>query len=97
VLFLLPPTEIECGKLLIELKGATLAAYNGTINSDITSFKYSLTGSKGKPTLTKYYNRAGEMRQATLLLNNGAGFVQADMAIESEPEDKTTEMIEVMG
>jgi hypothetical protein len=79
--------EVACGALLIEIKGSVLASANGigTENSELTTTSGQLTGVKGKPAITNYYNDGGQLLVATLLSNVGAGFVQSNLVVAGEP------------
>jgi hypothetical protein len=86
-LYLPKAFEVECEGLVIELKGSVLASANGagTENSELTTTSGQLTGTKGKPAITTYYNDSGQLLVATLLSNAGAGFVTSTLIVEGEP------------
>jgi hypothetical protein len=87
ILYLPNSFEVECGTLLIEVKGSTLSSFNGigTEGSELTTASGQLSGTKGKPALTNYYNDSGQLLVATLLSNSGAGFVGSNEIVEGEP------------
>jgi hypothetical protein len=87
ILYLPKAFEVECEGLDIEINGSVISSFNGigTENSELTTASGQLTGTKGKPALTTYYNDAGGSVQALLLSNAGAGFVMSNEIVEGEP------------
>jgi hypothetical protein len=87
ILYLPKFLELECGTLLIELKGSMISSFNGigTEGSELTTASGQLAGTKGKANIKTYYNDAGTSLTAKLESNDGAGFVESNEIVEGEP------------
>ncbi|HEX3911841.1 MAG TPA: hypothetical protein VHW67_14180 [Solirubrobacteraceae bacterium] len=88
------PFNINCGKMKIKAQGPLIGSFNGTLGSDITSFKSKLAGSGGKQELTSYFNNEEkEVTKSLMLLNFGLGNENADLAISGETTYTSSKMI----
>jgi hypothetical protein len=96
-LFLVPKTKIECEGINLTIEGLVLGAYTGALNSELTEFKGSIKGEKGKQDLTKYENEKGETVEALLLSEAGSGFTKTSLNISEELAYKANKMIEILG
>jgi hypothetical protein len=87
ILYLPKAFEVECGALLIEIKGSVISSFNGigTEGSELTTASGQLSGTKGKANIKTYYNDAGTSLTAKLESNVGAGFVESNQIVEGEP------------
>jgi|HubBroStandDraft_4_1064222.scaffolds.fasta_scaffold13661_3 hypothetical protein len=90
--------EIICGKIKIKIKGAVIDTLNAG-EGELTEVGGKLEGSKGKNTLTKYFNDEGHEVEARLEANFGTGFLQADVTVGEEIKIKALEgkMFEITG
>lgn len=66
---------------------------------ELTEVGGKLEGSKGKNTLTKYFNDEGHEVEAKLEANFGTGFIQTDVTVGEEIKIKALEgkMFEITG
>jgi hypothetical protein len=96
-LFLVPKIKIKCEGLNVTVEGSVLGTYNGSLNTEITEFKGSLKGEKGKQELTKYENEAGTTVEALLLSEAGTGFTKSSQNVSEEQTFKSAKMIEILG
>jgi len=77
----LSPSEFElaCGTSKIKIKGSMLASLSaGEEATELQTVLLKLSGSKGKPELTKYVNYEEGEVTTSLLSNFGLGFEKAD-------------------
>lgn len=98
VLYLFSELEIVCAKVKVKVKGSVLSTLNaGT--GEITEIGGKLEGSKGKNTLTKFFNDAGTEIEAKLESNFGTGFLQSDEVVGEEVKTPALEgkMFEITG
>jgi hypothetical protein len=91
---------IECGKIKIKIKGSVIHTLNaGKEGEELAEVGGKLEGSKGKNTLTKYFNDEGKEVNAFLEANFGTGFIQCDVVVGEEIKIKALEgkMFEITG
>jgi hypothetical protein len=94
VLGLLVASTAECGALKIKGKGSILGSLKlgASESEELTSLSGELTGNgAGKPTLSTYYNDAGEAVKAKFELNFGTGFKEAAVEVEGVIEGSAEE------
>jgi hypothetical protein len=79
VLHLVSPLSVECGSLIIKIRGNALAPLTPPTTGQLTQLTGTLTGNgTGKPTTpTAYYNDEGQVKKAKLEANFGSGFLEA--------------------
>lgn len=88
VLFLVTELHIECGTLLITVRGNVLGMITPAPNVKTTKFKIAVAVNAGKEQKDqKYENDAGEVITTKLESNAGLGFVKA---VEEAPENEIT-------
>jgi hypothetical protein len=87
LLFLPAEAEVLCeGGTSILVRGELVSSLEsiGSEVSELIKVSSLFAGEKGKNTLTKFFNGAGEEKTAELEAEAGEGFVQADIAMENE-------------
>jgi hypothetical protein len=95
VLYELNEVKLTCGEEKIKIKGSQL----GTLTvpaaeaTETVLLQATLTGSKGKPTISKYLNDAGTESTATLLANFGTGFSGVAENVTGTPDPSGSEMV----